>query len=173
MAIYIIVMVTHGKVSDFFPWASLIDDCCTLGEVVHSAWAKQPELGSGNPFIASLWTSPENFSGAGRWFALSSSLSFFSLSKAFTQYLKKLDIPSLAFLLKIHLSHAEVQIILIWHHLNSMDEQECLAFSLFHSFLIFPAHIISFNPFCLPATSCPLCRHRRHEAMSNYLWIFC
>lgn len=38
---------------------------------------------------------------------------FFSLSKAFTQYLKKLDIPSLAFLLKIHLSHAEVQIILI------------------------------------------------------------
>lgn len=40
-------------------------------------------------------------------------------------------IPSLASLLKIHLFRAEVQIILIWHHLNSMDEQKYLFFPSF------------------------------------------
>lgn len=50
---------------------------------------------------------------------------------------------------------------------------EISVFSLVHSCLIFPAHIISFNPVCLSDSSCPLCRHRGHEVMSNYLWIFC
>lgn len=50
---------------------------------------------------------------------------------------------------------------------------EISVFSLVHSCLIFPAHIISFNPVCLPDSSCPLCRHRGHEVMSNYFWIFC
>lgn len=170
MAIYIIIMVTHENVSGFFPWASSRDDSCTLGEAVHSAQAKQLE--SGNTFIASLRTSPANFSRAGRWFALSSSLSFF-LGQSFQ------PIPEEVRQILSGIS-AQNSPFPCWStnhsHLTSPKLNgwaEISVFSLVHSCLIFPAHIISFNPVCLPDSSCPLCRHRGHEVMSNYLWIFC
>lgn len=113
----------------FFPWASSRDSCCTLGEVVRSAQAKQTDLESGNTFIGSLWTTPVNFSRGG-CFPFSSSISsiprksFQSKSKEVRHNLSDVSARNSPFP--------------CWHanfHLTSpdLDKQERLFFSPSHS----------------------------------------
>lgn len=152
----------------FFPWASSGHDCCTLGEVVHSAQAKQTGLESGNTFIVSLWTSSVNSSRAGRCSAFSSSLSFF-LGKSFQSKSKEVRHT----LSGISAQNSPFPCWCTDHsHLTSPKLSGWAGMSVFSPpslyCLVFPAHIPDFNLFCLADTFCPLCRHWGCEAMSNY-----
>lgn len=138
MVICIIIMVTHEKVSDLVFFPGLLRDMTVV------LWKKLCDLHKQNRLALSQAMLLLSASELAQWTLQEQedALHFlphypFFLGKAFSQNPKKLDIPSLASLLKIHLSHADVQIILIWHHLNSVDEQECLFFPPFHSIVLF------------------------------------